>query len=52
VHKVYGGHYPEHPKEDTDDEYKQVGHHQSLIKHTIVFFSNDTTFFLVIKNVI
>jgi hypothetical protein len=38
VRKVYGGHYPEHPKEDADGEYKQVGPHQSLIKQTIVFF--------------
>jgi hypothetical protein len=29
--------YPEHPEEDADGEYKQVGHHQSLIKQTIAF---------------
>jgi hypothetical protein len=28
---------PEHPKEDADGEYKQVGPCQSLIKRTLIF---------------
>jgi hypothetical protein len=35
---MFGGYYPEHPKEDTDGEYKQIGPRQSLIKRTFVFF--------------
>ncbi len=45
MHKVYGGHYPEHPKEDTDGEYKQLVPHQSLIKQTFVFLNNTTQLF-------
>ncbi len=51
MRKVYGGHYPEHPKEDADGDYKQVGTRQSLIKHTLAFL-NVTTCYLAVMNVI